>query len=217
MLSDDVLAFLDSHPDFIQHHAKRLGVKILEQEGQSIISLSERQILGLTEKVRQLENKLMELIHHGETNCQIQGRLHQLSVSLLKAESIAALVNIVQTRLAADFGLERVALRLWHPAAQNDSHFLVPTPAIQTIAQRLTFPSCGPYVNDEIMSWFPTIPVLQSFSLMALHNDAQRAFGLLVLGSDDPKRFTYDMHTYYLTQMSQLLAAALLRVLGSTV
>lgn len=212
MRTDDVLAFLDSHPDFLQHHAKRLGLNTKFND-QSVISFSERQILGLNEKIRHLEAKLSELTYHGKNSYQIQVRVHQLSMALLRIKHFDMLIHTLNTFFATEFGLERIALRLWHNAAEKYHSYFTSNPRIHSVADRLTSPSCGPYVNDEIMNWFPTVPVLQSFALLALHDDTGQPFGLLVLASDDPKRFTHDMHTYYLEQIAQLIASALLRIL----
>ena len=85
---------------------------------------------------------------------------------------------------------------------------------IRLLAGNLCAPYCGPYVNDEILSWFPTQPVLQSFATIALRHQCE-AFGLLVLGSEDSQRFSQDMQTHYLAQMGELVAVALQRVLAA--
>jgi uncharacterized protein YigA (DUF484 family) len=57
--------------------------------------------------------------------------------------------------------------------------------------------------------------VLQSFAQVALRGADGQAFGILVLASDDPQRFTFDMHTQYLAQIGELASAALLSALES--
>ncbi|BEV71145.1 DUF484 family protein [Paludibacterium sp. THUN1379] len=212
MQSDDVLAFLENHPDFLQHHADRFGLK--QQNDRVVVSLVDRQMLELKDRCRQLEARLQQLVRHGENNDQIQLRMHRLALTLLQAETPARLSESLARCFADEFGLDRMALRLWHPAAASFGDAFNARSDVAMLARNLNTPYCGPYVNDEVMSWFPAVPVLQSFSQVALRDAGGEPFGLLVLASDDAQRFTHDMHTHYLVQIGELISAACLRVLG---
>ncbi|WP_293227560.1 DUF484 family protein [Paludibacterium sp.] len=210
--SDDVLAFLENHPDFLQHHAERFGLK--HNGDRVVVSLVDRQMLELKDRCRQLEARLQQLVRHGENNDQIQIRMHQLALTLLTADTPAALAASLRACFADSFGLDRMALRLWHPGAQALAELYSAKSEAALLARNLSAPYCGPYVNDEVMSWFPAVPVLQSFSQVALRDEHGEPFGLLVLASDDPDRFTHDMHTHYLVQIGELISAAWRRLLG---
>ncbi|TDR71655.1 DUF484 family protein [Paludibacterium purpuratum] len=212
MQSDDVLAFLENHPDFLQHHADRFGLK--HGGDRVVVSLVDRQMLELKDRCRQLEARLQQLVRHGENNDQIQARMHRLALTLLKADTPARLAGELRTGFAEIFGLDRMALRLWHPAAESLGELFNARGEVSLLARNLNTPYCGPYVNDEVMSWFPAVPVLQSFCQVALRDAASEPFGLLVLASDDPQRFTHDMHTHYLVQIGELIGAAWSRLLG---
>jgi hypothetical protein len=215
MQSDDVLAFLENHPDFLVHHADRFGLKHGGHD-RVVVSLVDRQLLELKDRNRQQEARLAQLLRHGEANDLIQLRSHKLALALLRANTPQALLHALKTSLAEQFGLDRCALRLWHPAAEALSE---PTYTarvdIRGLARNLSAPYCGPYASDEVLSWFAPMPVLQSFSQLALRDDHGEAFGLLVLASDDAERFTFDMHTHYLAQLGDLVAAAWLRMLDA--
>ena len=61
MQTDDVLAFLDQHPDFLAHHAERLGLKPSgAPQDRVVVSLAERQMLDLKDRNRQLESRLQQ-------------------------------------------------------------------------------------------------------------------------------------------------------------
>jgi uncharacterized protein YigA (DUF484 family) len=211
--SDDVLAYLDHHPDFLQHHADRFGLK--HSAERVVVSLVDRQMLELKDRARQLEARLQQLVRHGEANDVIQMRSHQLSLVLLSATTLDAVALGIKNCFAKDFGLNRMALRLWHPNAEHQDSLYSGRSDIASLTRNLSAPYCGPYVNDEILSWFPAVPVLQSFCQVALRDGVGEAFGILVLASDDPERFTFDMHTHYLAQIGELTSLALLRVLDS--
>lgn len=212
MQSEDVLAFLSDHPDFLAHHAASLG---LEPPGTDrvVVSFAERQLLDLRDRNRQLEARLQQLIRHGENNDQILARMHQLALALLRTGELRPLVAAMQESFARDFGLERATLRLWHPAAEALGDIYNSRNDVRLLARNLAAPYCGPYVNDEVLSWFPAEPVLQSFAQVALRDPVGEPMGLLVFASDDPKRFAFDMQTHYLAQIGELVSAALLRVL----
>jgi uncharacterized protein YigA (DUF484 family) len=210
--SDEVLAFLENHPDFLQHHAERFGLK--NSAERVVISLVDRQMLELKDRTRQLEARLQQLVRHGEANDLIQARSHQLSLALLSARTLDEVVSGLQRCFAQDFELERMALRLWHAHAEGHATLYSGRSDIAALTRNLAAPYCGPYVNDEILSWFAPMPVLQSFCQLALRDDSGETFGLLVLASDNPERFTFDMHTHYLAQIGELISCALTRVLS---
>ncbi|UTH73235.1 DUF484 family protein [Chromobacterium sp. IIBBL 290-4] len=215
MHSEQVLAFLDEHPEFLQQHAERYGLQAAPQAGERVVvSFVERQLLELKDQARQLEAQLQQLMEQGKANDQILARTHQLTLSLLNGGGLAHRIAALKDGLRDHFQLNRAAIRLWHPAAESDAEHYNARGEVQGLARNLAAaPYCGPYVNDEVMSWFPAKPVLQSFAQVALRDAAGQPFGLLVLASDDTQRFTRDMHTQYLAQIGALASAALLAAL----
>lgn len=208
--NDEVLAFLDDHPDFLGQHASRFGLK--SSHDRVVVSFAERQILELRDQNRQLEARLIQLVRHGEQNDLILARCHQLSLALMQASTLDSVADAIVRTFDKQFGLDRIALRLWHPAANPGAYYLA-RQEIKLLANNLCAPYCGPYASDEVLSWFPAQPVLQSFASIALRHKGE-AFGMLVLASDDSHRFAQDMQTHYLAQMGELVSAALQRVLS---
>ncbi|AXE31940.1 DUF484 domain-containing protein [Chromobacterium phragmitis] len=214
MHSEQVLAFLDEHPDFLQQHAARFGLQAAPQTGERVVvSFVERQMLELKDQNRQLEAQLQQWVERGQDNDRLLARLHRLTLSLLAARDAQAMIAELKGSLRREFQLDRAALKLWHPAAEGDAEHYNARNEVQGLARNLVSPYCGPYVNDEVLSWFPATPVLQSFAQVALKNEAGQPFGILVLASDDSQRFTLDMHTQYLAQIGELVSAALLSAL----
>lgn len=202
MLPEDVLSFLDQHPDFLEQNAGRFGLKPSHDR---IVSFAERQMLDLRDQNRQLEVRLQQMLQFGELNDKIVTRCHALSLGLLKSGSVEEAVLATHDLLKAQFGLDRSAIRLWHPS-RKDSADYCSRKEIQQLAQNQAQPYCGPYINDEMLAWLPGQPVLQSFASVALRVDGA-AFGVLLIGSDDAERFTRDMQTQYLAQIGELISA----------
>ncbi|OHX10677.1 hypothetical protein BI347_19330 [Chromobacterium sphagni] len=213
MHSEQVLAFLDEHPEFLQQHAARFSLQASPQNGERVVSFVERQLLELKDHNRQLEAQLQQLAERAQTNERIVAKLHQLTLAQLAHRGLKQQIAALKHSLGEEFQLNRVALRLWHSGAEAETEHYNAQNEVQGLARNLAAPYCGPYVNDEVMSWFPAIPVLQSFAQVALRDAGGQAFGLLVLASDDAQRFTFDMHTQYLSQIGELLSASLLATL----
>ena len=67
MNSEDVAAYLKDHPEFFEQYAEMMAeIHIPHPHGGRTIPISERQILTLREKSKQLESKLREIIQFGE-------------------------------------------------------------------------------------------------------------------------------------------------------
>lgn len=211
MLTDQVLSFLDDNPGFLLQHAARFGLQPIQPA--VVVPLAERQIVELRSRNRQMEGRLSQLMQHAESNDLIITRTHQMALALSRSRDLESLVDGLAQSFQQDFGLERVALRLWHPAAAKLQQVYNGRHAIKLLAGNLSGPSCGPYANDQVLSWFPAEPILESFAMIPLKSSTGEAFGLIVLASDDPQRFTTDMQTHYLAQIGELITATLERLL----
>ena len=83
---------------------------------------------------------------------------------------------------------------------------------IQVLGEGLSQPQCGPEVPDEVRAWFGEAGAHQkSFALAPLKEG--NLSGLMVLASEDSKRFYPEMGTLYLTWLAQLAGAACARFL----
>ncbi|MEN9451219.1 MAG: hypothetical protein RLZZ369_278, partial [Pseudomonadota bacterium] len=75
----------------------------------------------------------------------------------------------------------------------------------------LTHPYCGINSNFEAAKWLDESHTITSLTMIPLrHDDA--CFGLLVLGSPDPTRYTAEMGVEFLEQLGDITGAALARL-----
>src|SRR6266850_659989 len=73
-------------------------------------------------------------------------------------------------------------------------------------AALMSAPQCGPAQGNAFASWFrDAAEHIRSLALVPLGQTA--VFGLLALGSEDPKRFYPEMGTLYLRRIGELCAA----------
>ncbi len=207
MNPDDVAAYLKEHPEFFESYAEVVAdVMIPHPHGGRAISISERQILTLRERARQLEIKLGEMIQFGEENDVISEKVHRLGLALIAARDEAALSNVVDFNLREDFSVPHVVLKLWNPgtgAAEVSE-------ATRTFAAGLLHPHCGPLAMADTATFFgEAAPLLKSYAYIPLRG--KDCFGLLALASEDAQRFYPEMGTLYLTRIGEVIATCLLR------
>ena len=211
MTPDAVASYLKEHPEFFEDYADLLAdIYIPHPHGGRAIPISERQILTLRERSRQLETKLREVIRFGEENDAIGEKVQRLSVALLAARDLATIVSAVDFNLREDFAVPHVSLRVWGETPP-DSQLKAASGALRDYAAALAVPYCGGHVPPEIVAelFGEAASQLKSFSVIAL--PSEHAFGVLGLASEDPQRFYPEMGTVYLNRIGGLAAAALQR------
>jgi uncharacterized protein len=208
MNAEDVARYLREHPDFLNDHGElftRLTVPHPQHGGQAI-SLAERQLHALRDKIRLLEHKLAELIRFGEENDDISAKVHRLSVALLYTHSVDSVRQRLVASLQEDFAVPHVSLLLWNT---NDPAEAVISEAARQHVESLRHPYCGAPESIEVTSWFgEAAPHVRSVALMPLRRQGA-VFGLLALGSAEAERFYAEMGTLYLGRIAELAAGAL--------
>jgi uncharacterized protein YigA (DUF484 family) len=208
MNADDIARFLRTHPQFFDQHPELLEkISVPHPYGGRAIPLAERQTVALREKNKALEGKLGELLQFGEENDALSEKVHRLSVALAGARDFPALSASLYFHLREDFAVPHVALRVWAKSVPADFDEAQPVDDAQRLqAEALGAPHCGPAAGSPFVAWFREAGEhLRSIALVPLGQTA--VFGLLALGSEDPKRFFPEMGTLYLRRIGELCAA----------
>ncbi len=217
---DDIANYLANTPGFFERHAELLGtVQLTSPHGQRAVSLQERQMEMLREKNKGLERKIIEMIRYGQDNVAIADRLHRWTASLLLTANAADLPGVLIEQLQHEFLIPQAALRVWgvdRAYVELSSASPVSEDA-KSFATSLTQPYCGMNSGFEAASWLEDSSVVMSVALIPLRVpgslDDSAAFGLLVLGSPDPTRYSADMGTEFLARLGEVASAALTRLL----
>lgn len=223
---EDIAHFLANTPEFFERHAEVLAnVQIASAHGQRAVSLQERQAEMLREKIKALEQRVMEIVRNGHENESISQKVHEWGCELQRITAPAELPDAVTQGIEKHFAVPLTALRVWGvDAAHAENEFAKDASEdVRAFATSLTMPFCGPNLGFEPASWLGRVDVdegdstaAQSLALLPLRegpiDSATPAFGLLVLGSPDPQRFQESMGTEFLTRMAELASAALQRL-----
>jgi uncharacterized protein YigA (DUF484 family) len=208
MNADDLARFLRANPQFFEQNPELLeSIQVPHPYGGRAIPLAERQTVALREKARTLEGRLAELIANGSQNDAISEKVHRLAVALVGARDFPALARSLYFHLREDFAVPHVALRVWGKAVPADFDEAQPvTDKEREQASMMGAPQCGPAQGNAFVGWFrDAAEHIRSMALVPLGQTA--VFGLLAMGSEDPKRFYPDMGTLYLRRIGELCAA----------
>jgi uncharacterized protein YigA (DUF484 family) len=205
---NSVAAYLSKHPEFFERHAGLLETLQVPHARGGTVSLVERQIANLRRQSGHYRDQLNELIVVARENEKLQNQLHQLTLSLIEARSYDELVEVLSSRLHAEFQATSVVLRLFSPTGQPSDfsddeafhafeHFFA-----------LGTPICGRLKRDQLQLLFTeNAEVIKSTALVPLkHGDMM---GLLAIGSDDSDRYHTGQSTDYLKNMGEVVSRVL--------
>jgi len=213
----DIADYLVSSPGFFERHAELLGtIQLTSPHGQRAVSLQERQMEMLRDKIKGLERQIVEMIRHGQDNMAIADKLHRWTRALMLTANAADLPNVLVRELQHQFMIPAAAVRVWGAAdAFAGLAFTRDTGEdVRTFASSLTAPYCGVNTGFEAVQWLDDPGQASSIALVPLRHDGELvAFGLLVLASPDPTRYSADMGTDFLARIGEVASAALTRLL----
>jgi uncharacterized protein YigA (DUF484 family) len=219
MDANEIASYLKSHPEFFEHYAELLAqIHIPSPHGGKAISITERQIGAMRDKLKQLEAKLAELIAFGEENDSISAKVHRLGVALQGATDLTAVMRVLYSHLGGDFAVPHVAVRLWGVGAGTAVEFSPVDDAVKGWVGALGHPYCGPSAGQEAVAWLGEggghVRSVAQIPLREGGAEAGASFGLLLLASEEAHRFYSGMGTLYLQRIGDMAAAALLRVVA---
>jgi len=216
---DDIAGFLVNTPDFFQRHAELLAtVQFTSPHSNRTVSLQERQAEMLREKIKLLEQRIMEMIRNGNENVLLSDKVLRWARSLIQTTDLAALPGLIEQEIRLQFSVPQVALRVWGVA-----HEFAALPFAQGISEEtrlfatsLAEPFCGLNTGFEAVQWLPDSAAVTSLALIPLRAGTAAAgapaFGLLVLASMDAQRFHSGMGVEFLARIGEFASAALGRL-----
>lgn len=216
--SDAVAGYLAKHPRFFEEHAELLGnVRLSSTLGGRTVSLQERQMEVLREKIKALELRMASLFRLAEENDALNTHFQDWTCALLSARNDVDLPHVLVDGIKTGFGVPFATLRIWN-AGQASAHtwYAAAVSAdTQIFASSLQVPYCGANNDFEAVQLLDEAEQVKSVALVPLRaSEDGEAFGLLILASDDAQRFTSDMATDFLNRIGRTAAAALTTLLA---
>ena len=210
-----IAGYLQRNPEFFERHQAVLArLRLPHARGGSTISLVERQIEVLREKLTGLENKLAELLRVARANDAICERLHRFTRRLLHTVPRAEALTRIETGLREDFDAFHAALVLIGAPEPGAPRFVrsvpVDDPNLKSFESLFTSgrPRCG-QARDSQREFLFGPEGLEMGSVALVPLGEKGSLGLLALGSADRDRFHPGMSTEFLARMADLIADSL--------
>ncbi|MBP8205773.1 MULTISPECIES: DUF484 family protein [Simplicispira] len=224
---EDIVEYLAQTPGFFERHAELLtSVQMVSPHGHRAVSLQERQAEMLRDKIKGLEQRVMDMVRNAHENAAIAEKVHQWGCDLQRIKVPTDLPDAVVRGIRTLFDVPQAAVRVWSvaPAYANAPVTWGASDDVRAFATSLTMPFCGPNLGFEPVGWLRGAASsdgsesneVHSLALLPLRDGpmdrATPAFGMLVLASHDPHRFEATMGTDFLTLIAEMASAALARL-----
>jgi len=205
-----VADYLRDNPDFFLNNTSLLAALQVPHAVGPAVSLVEHQVKVLRDQNSQLKRKLMDLVHVARDNNRLNERMHQLTLGLINATSLEALLDTLRENLLVEFKADTVTLRLAGlPEARarecavdlfdTDSNELNHFEAFLKSSR----PQCGRFKQEQLQYLFgDQAQAIESVALIPL--GPKVSLGLLAIGSREASRFHPGMGTLFLTHLGEL-------------
>ena len=220
LAEEQVADYLLGHPEFFERHNAVLArLRLPHQRGSAAVSLVERQVLVLRDKLAVLEKKLHELIENGRGNDAIVDRVHRLTRRLLRARDAAGVLAAIETSLREDFGASRWILVATDPtlaplATLHNAHVrVVPRGSPELKIFETFFESARPrsgQIRDTQRDYLFGGDGSQVGSTVLVPLGERAGLGLLAIASHDTERYLSTMSTDILVRIGEIVTEAVL-------
>lgn len=206
--------YLLENPDFFHTHLDLLEEMHVPHPSGVAISLVERQLSLLREKNQVLEKRLYDLVTAARENENLISRLHRLSLELMHADCLDAVVSTCQEVLRTDFNADNVVLRLIGEGDNAEGlHFISPKDKslknFETLFEKRS-PVCGRLrPKQQLFLFGEKGNKIKSAVLIPLHE--AKNIGVLALGSEDEARFHPGMGTLFIGYLGELVSRTLVK------
>ena len=206
-----VARFLADTPQFFAQNATLLGsIKLSSPLTGNTVSLQERQMEVMRDKYKALEVQMATLDALARENAATANKFHGWTRALLRAQGGADLPRVLVDALCTQFAVPQATVRLWGLAPRHARAWFVRDVSddARLFANSLHAPYCGSNKDFEAVRWLGDAAAVQSTVMLPLRC-AGTAFGLLILGSPDARRFDAAMATDFLSHIGETASAAL--------
>lgn len=208
-----VTEFLLQNPQFLKQNPDLLAELHIPHPCGAAVSLLEHQARLLRERNQTLQQRLDELLTVARDNDRLADRIHRLTLELMDAQHLDAVLLALKDELRRGFECDAVAVKLFGDGDSAD-WIAADDPARRVFDLFLNDPRphCGRLSREQLECLFGDSAVAIASAALVPLIDA-RLLGLLAIGSYRPERFQPGMGTVFLRQLGATAGRALQRYL----
>jgi uncharacterized protein YigA (DUF484 family) len=202
---ETIARYLKQNPEFFERQKYLLAtIRLSNTLGKGVISLQEKQVGVLQERIQKLEYRITEFVQAEKENELIVQKILLWVEHVFSTNDYYLRIQKIPQKLAEIFDIPQVVLKLWDYEGNN-------TNTAKWI-NHLQTPYCGVIIRNTIIDrWLKTPEQLASLAVIPLRYMEEKCFGTLLCASHSKDRFTSDMSVGFLKQVGILAGTALRR------
>ena len=210
-----LISLLRENTDILSRHTELLAVLEVPHQSGGAVSLIEKQVAVLRDKIQTQDNCLRELMNVARDNERLAKSRHNLALNLFAARDYADVVSIVLDVLGNELAADHAVIKLFSDDKErieqsagmfidaNDESLI----AFKTMLEHKNT-VCGKSTSEQKSVLFgDSADSIASVAIIPLIAGAN--LGLIGLGANSAERFSASMGTEFLTQIGDLVSASL--------
>ena len=202
----DIVEYLRQSPDFFQRHAELLSELNLPHKSGQAVSLIERQVAVLRERNMTMRRRMNELLQTARDNDALFSKTRSLTLAMLDVAGWHELNEVLATNMLVDFEADFVCCHVSNRTVALD-HIVSHRETLPTDQfTRGTSSVCLTLRADEMSRLFPIQQHDQPGSVVLIPLRLEEPDGCLAVGSRDPRRYSPEMDTLFVSYIGDVLA-----------
>lgn len=207
MTEEDVIEYLENNPHIllkqIELFQKPSDADTATTRDEKIISLSDRQVPQMQQKIRLLENQIVDFLDNGRRNEKIWDSLLTTSLALFAIKHEHVTTKLIESTLCAQLAIERCRIFIVSRQTQqpNDKE-----KAILSFLATADGPRCSiepPAAIEQLTNAWR----LSSSAFVPISNDSFQ--GVLIFSSSDIDKYEPDVDTQFLVRIGNVVSTIL--------
>ncbi len=210
----ELISLLRETPDILHRYSELLTILEVPHESGKAVSLIERQVAVLREQNQSQDNRLRELMDVARDNERLAESRHRLALNLLSARDLDDVVSTVLDVLSNELAADYTVIKLFSSDKQRiekSAGLFVDgqdedLTAFKTMLEHKNI-VCGRSSIEQKKYLFESEAAnVASAAIIPLVSGAN--LGLIGLGAMDSERFNTSMGVDFLSQVGELISAA---------
>ena len=216
---DEVRKYLQENPNFLEENLDILESLNVHHKSGKAVSLVERQLEVMRDRNKEMGRRVDQMVASANDNAKLFEKTNRLVLGLIKACNLEELIGALHHSLETDFSTETYSLTLINDGSlepQSGVNIVSREDAKREISALMsTSGAVSGIIRDEAIAFLFGSSESTIGSVVTLPlTTGEDAFGILALGNKDPKFYSRDTGTLFISYIGELLNELLPRHLN---
>ena len=217
--SEDILIYLNEHPEFLQQHPQILENQALDHECGDASSLLERQVKVLRQRVQDYANKLDGLVATAQRNDSQFEKTKGLVSTLGGCQNLSQVTAALKASFIDAFQADIVKLIILQDSEEQAPDLITlsaaseGTKSLAPITAK-TKAFCTPVKGSPLADMLAdTAKPMHSCAVLPIHYQ-QQALGLIIIASAAEDHYSKELDTLFLNHVATVSSEVVGRICG---